>query len=216
MACPRAAASVGFVERQGGCHRKANGFECVVSIPPALLAAGNGQITVTGEGATLEVGSGCSMNGTRMTLAANSAVRVGRSCRLAALEVYAGQGAKLTIGDRTQFAAHARIYMHEPARIGIGNGCLVAGGTLITASDMHSIIDVATEERINPPEDIVIEDAVWLGNEVVVLKGVTIGRGSVIGLRAVVSRSIPSQCLAVGTPARVVREGVTWRRERAA
>jgi acetyltransferase-like isoleucine patch superfamily enzyme len=52
---------------------------------------------------------------------------------------------------------------------------------------------------------VIIEDNVWLAARVVVLKGVRIGRGSVVGVGSVVTRDIPAGCLAVGSPARVIR-----------
>jgi acetyltransferase-like isoleucine patch superfamily enzyme len=51
---------------------------------------------------------------------------------------------------------------------------------------------------------IVIGDDVWLGSKSVVLKGVSIGRGAVVGAGAVVTRSLPSGAVAVGVPARVI------------
>lgn len=52
---------------------------------------------------------------------------------------------------------------------------------------------------------IKIEDNVWLGGGVIVLPGVTIGRGSVIGAGSVVVRSVPPNCVAVGNPCRVIK-----------
>ena len=51
---------------------------------------------------------------------------------------------------------------------------------------------------------VVIEDNVWLGDNVCVLPGVTIGKGSVIGANSVVTHSIPPYSIAVGTPAKIV------------
>ncbi len=50
-----------------------------------------------------------------------------------------------------------------------------------------------------------IEDRAWLGANVVVLKGVTIGQGAIVGAGSVVTRSIPPHAVAVGSPARVIR-----------
>ena len=53
---------------------------------------------------------------------------------------------------------------------------------------------------------ITLEDNVWLGGSVVVCPGVTIGENSIIGAGAVVTRSIPANCIAVGNPAGVIKE----------
>jgi galactoside O-acetyltransferase len=55
-------------------------------------------------------------------------------------------------------------------------------------------------------EGIVVEDDVWLGSGAIVLDGVHIGRGSVIGAGAVVTEDLPPYSIAVGSPARVVRD----------
>jgi acetyltransferase-like isoleucine patch superfamily enzyme len=80
-------------------------------------------------------------------------------------------------------------------------------------SDMHPIYDRATGERINPARAIHIGDHVWLGTRVLVNKGARIGEGAVIGAGSMVAGQIPPHTLAVGTPARVVRENIAWRRE---
>ena len=51
-----------------------------------------------------------------------------------------------------------------------------------------------------------IEDNVWIGDHATVLKGVTIGRNSVVAARAVVTRDVPANVVVAGNPARVVRE----------
>jgi acetyltransferase-like isoleucine patch superfamily enzyme len=61
-------------------------------------------------------------------------------------------------------------------------------------------------------EGITIEDDVWLASNVVVVDGVTIGKGSVVGAGAVVNKSLPPYSVAVGVPAKVVKD----RREAAA
>lgn len=51
-----------------------------------------------------------------------------------------------------------------------------------------------------------IESHVWIGGNVVILPGVTIGENSVIGAGSVVTHDIPANCVALGVPCRVVRE----------
>lgn len=64
-----------------------------------------------------------------------------------------------------------------------------------------------TDEMKRPDDDlgVVIEDDVWVGGRAIILHGVTIGRGSIIGAGAVVTRSIPPYSIAAGVPAKVVR-----------
>ena len=53
---------------------------------------------------------------------------------------------------------------------------------------------------------VVVEDDVWLGMNVVVLKGCRIGKGTVVAANSVVTRSLPAGVIAAGVPARVIRE----------
>ena len=93
----------------------------------------------------------------------------------------------------------------------LGVGCLLSNVT-IRNSDLHSIMDIETGERINQARDIIIGAGVWLGEDVAVYKGVTIGEGSIVGARSTVLKDIPANVAAAGTPARVIREGVSWKR----
>lgn len=89
--------------------------------------------------------------------------------------------------------------------ITIGNHVLVGSGAIIVDSDFHPLDPEARRRggsgRTRP---VVIEDDVFIGARAIVLKGVTIGRGSIVGAGAVVARSIPAYSIAVGNPARVV------------
>lgn len=104
-----------------------------------------------------------------------------------------------------------RFLMNEPSQCCVGRECLFSEGIDVTTSDMHSILDLASGERINPANDVYIGSKVWLGKDALVLKGARIGSGSVIGARSVVSRSLGSNVIAVGSPAQVVRENVSWK-----
>jgi acetyltransferase-like isoleucine patch superfamily enzyme len=54
---------------------------------------------------------------------------------------------------------------------------------------------------------------VWLGTRVLVLKGARIGSGTIVGAGSIVSGTLPGDVLAVGSPAKVVRENVVWTRD---
>ena len=100
------------------------------------------------------------------------------------------------------------------AAVDIGDRVQIGPGGIIVDTDGHPV-DPAVRRRqvegLTYPLDsvekrpIVIEDDVWIGFGVIVLKGVRIGRASVIGAGSVVTRDIPPFCVAAGNPARVVR-----------
>ena len=62
------------------------------------------------------------------------------------------------------------------------------------------------DPRSGDPRPIVIEDNVWLGAGSTVMKGVTIGRNSVIGAGSVVTKDIPADVIAAGNPCRIIRK----------
>lgn len=53
---------------------------------------------------------------------------------------------------------------------------------------------------------VIIEDYTWIGEMVCIMPGVTIGKGSIIGANVVVTKNIPPYCVAVGTPAHIVKD----------
>ena len=59
--------------------------------------------------------------------------------------------------------------------------------------------------------DIKIGNHVWIGANVTILKGVSIGDGSIVAAGSVVTKSIPEACLAAGVPAKVIKENVQWK-----
>ncbi|MEM7673012.1 MAG: acyltransferase [Verrucomicrobiota bacterium] len=84
----------------------------------------------------------------------------------------------------------------------IGQSVMIGPNSYITDHD-HALKGDRSDLISQPT---CIEDAVWIGANVCILKGVTVGAGSVIGAGSVVTKSVPPNCLAVGNPAKVVRE----------
>ena len=110
----------------------------------------------------------------------------------------AKKGTSITIGDNCGFSG-TRIRAGET--ITIGNNVRCGANTYIASTDVH------TEDlRAGRDKPIVIEDNVWLGLNVIVLKGVRIGENSVIGANSVVTKDIPANVVAAGTPCKVIRE----------
>ena len=72
--------------------------------------------------------------------------------------------------------------------------------TYIASTDAHT-----DDYRAGKDRPVVIEDNVWLGLNVVVLKGVHIGENSVIGANSVVTKDIPANVIAAGNPCKIIR-----------
>jgi maltose O-acetyltransferase len=115
-------------------------------------------------------------------------------------EIVAQPGGVVEIGDHVFINYGVSISAHRLVRI--GNRCQIGNWSILIDNDYHWSED---PRRPAPSAPIILEDDVWLGARVIVLKGVTIGRGAVIGAGSVVTRCVPPRCVAVGAPARVVR-----------
>lgn len=87
----------------------------------------------------------------------------------------------------------------------IGARCLIGDAVLIMDSDFHDLSAEGRHSQPTTPAPVVLEDNVFIGSRVIILKGVTIGKDSVIGAGSVVVRSIPPGVIAGGNPAKVIR-----------
>lgn len=112
-------------------------------------------------------------------------------------------GAHLRIGDRTFI--NAGLVALDVAPITIGADCQL-GPNVQLLTPIHPLEPGPRREKWEAARAITLQDNVWLGGGVVVCPGVTIGENSVIGAGSVVTRDIPANVLAVGNPARVIRE----------
>lgn len=142
----------------------------------------------------------------------NNKVIIGKGCELKNINyVYIqGDGNILEIGDNVIFDEGVLIVLGEGTKCTIGSGCIFAYGVRIRTTDQHFIYD-AQEGRVNPAKDVSIGNHVWLGASVIVMKGVTIGDGSVIGIDSMVTKNIPENCVAVGKPAKVIKNNIHWK-----
>lgn len=142
----------------------------------------------------------------------DSLLQAGEACNLSNSFFFCTKSCEIVIGSQATFTSRARLLMHEPSRITIGDDCMIAADVQLMTSDCHSILDLTTRERINFAENIDIGDHVWIGLQAMILKGAKIGTGSVVGMRSVVTGTVPDHSLVAGCPARVVRENVDWDR----
>jgi maltose O-acetyltransferase len=117
--------------------------------------------------------------------------------------IYVDYGEHLTIGART-FVNFGLVAL-DVAPIAIGDDCQLGPNVqLLTA--YHPTEPEPRRAKLEAAAPIAIGDNVWLGGGVIVLPGVTIGDDSAVGAGSVVTKDLPAGVLAVGNPARVVRE----------
>lgn len=92
----------------------------------------------------------------------------------------------------------------DVATITIGRDCMI-GPSVQLLTPTHPIDPQPRRDHLEAALPITIGDNVWLGGGVIVCPGVTIGDNSVIGAGSVVTRDIPADVVAIGSPARVIR-----------
>lgn len=119
---------------------------------------------------------------------------------IAAINLKVLPGAVLAIGDDVYLNGGVSIEATHDIRI--GSHVLIAPFASVIDDDSH-LLQPGSQPCKGPT---VIGDNVWLGRNVVVLPGVTVGDGSVVGANSVVTKDIPPRCFAAGAPAQVVRK----------
>lgn len=112
-------------------------------------------------------------------------------------------GIHIHIGDRTFI--NVGLIALDVCDIRIGADVLI-GPNVQLLTPTHPLDADLRRTKWEAGEPITIGDNVWLGGGVVVCPGVTIGENTVVGAGAVVTRDLPANVLAVGSPARVIRE----------
>ncbi|HNS51964.1 MAG TPA: acyltransferase [Anaerolineae bacterium] len=130
--------------------------------------------------------------------------RAGTNLRVAE-HVMINSPTHVSVGDNCYIGTGAQLYPWS-APITIGSNVLIAAGArLITRKHGFATMShpMALQGYTNAP--IVIEDDVWVGFGAVILPGVTVGRGSIVGSNAVVTRDVEPYSIVGGVPARLIR-----------
>lgn len=160
----------------------------------------------------VSIGNGCKFygkvhfyksNNTHIIIGSNAVFRsysnsnligINRNCSLSTVK----SGAKIIIGINCGFSGTV---IGAFDKIELGNNVMCGANTLITDSDWHT-----DDPRSGGVKPVKIEDNVWLGEGVKVLKGVTIGANTVIGAGSVVVGNIPANVIAAGNPCIIIKE----------
>lgn len=105
----------------------------------------------------------------------------------------------IQIGDNCGFSGCSIVANKS---VYIGNNVIVGANTMIGDRDDHA--DIYQSD----PQEVVIEDNVWIGMNCIILKGVTIGKNSIIGAGSVVTKNIPANSIAAGVPCKVIKQRI--------
>ena len=108
---------------------------------------------------------------------------------------------EIIIGKYSLITPGVRIMAAE--KIKIGDACMIAHGVYISDADWHGIYDRA--EPVGQTKPVILEDNVWVGDSAIICKGVTIGKNSIIGAGAVVTKDVPHNTIFAGNPAKLVK-----------
>lgn len=143
----------------------------------------------------VKIGRGCTF---RSSFSSNS-IGLKQKCFLST-----GKNAKLEIGDDCGLSGTV---INAENLVKVGNRVFFGANVTVSDSDRHPLnakARFANEAGVNKP--VIIEDDVWLGMNVVVMKGVRIGQGAVVAANSVVLKDIPSNVVAAGIPAIKVKD----------
>ncbi len=176
----------------------------------------NVQYNVRGNNNLIEIKKGATLSNMMIYMRGdNHKLVIGENCAFKGGSVwFEDNNCHIEIGKDTTIES-AHLAATEPGRkILIGDDCMFSYSIEFRTGDSHSIIDNETKERINCAQDIIVEDHVWIGAHSIVLKGVSIGGDSVIGIKSLVTKNVPPNSIAAGIPAKVIKNGINWDRKR--
>ena len=146
------------------------------------------------------------------------------NCIVSGKFIFESARGRVSVGEHTYIGASTFI---SRSSITIGDNVTIAWGCTVYDHDSHSLDyrlrrkdiddelrDIANGESFIRNKDwdcvkskpIVIEDDAWIGMNCIILKGVTVGRGAVVGAGSVVTKDVPPWTLVAGNPARVIKE----------
>ncbi|MGL5230788.1 MAG: acyltransferase [Cetobacterium sp.] len=171
-------------------------------------------IKISGEYNRLILEEGARVNKANISInGVNNIIKIGKGCDLNNLSIIMDNtGGIIEIGAGTT-CAKTQIVSLEPFDIKIGQNYMISYDVEIRNTDSHKILDVDSKEWINKGKKVEIKDNVWIAMRSLILKGTTIEENSIIGAGSIVSGKVMRNSVAVGSPAKIVKQNVEWNRE---
>lgn len=169
-------------------------------------------VEFSGKNNELVIAADSGVNNTKFSFPSDDGVCIVGSRGNYSGRVRIGWKCLVSIGTWVTCTTACSIYTAEETSVIIGDDCMFASGVQLRTEDSHAIFDVETGDRINPSRNIAIGQHVWIAEGSMVLSGSTIGSGTVIGTRSLVKGFVPNNCVAAGSPARVIKRDAAWER----
>lgn len=119
-----------------------------------------------------------------------------------------GDNCSIYIGKNCILGDECYISAKDGCKLQILDDCMLSRNIKIMTSDGHPIYKDGIQ--INKAKNIKINAKVWIADNVTILKGVEIGSNSVIGINSTLTKSVLSNSISVGNPAKTVKEGISW------
>ncbi|WP_198593607.1 acyltransferase [Vibrio splendidus] len=120
---------------------------------------------------------------------------------------YAVYCSNISLGQNVVIRPGTMIFADQDAEVVIENNVMMGAGVHFYVNN-HKFdkIDVPLiDQGYYPSENILIKEGAWVGANSIILPGVTVGKNSVVGAGSVVTKSIPDFCVAVGSPAKIIK-----------
>lgn len=167
--------------------------------------------SVTAPGSVFFVSASCRNSGTPEN------VTIAENCTIGGSFI-ALFGGKVSVGKNTYIGPGTSIQAKE--NITIGQDVIIANNVVLLDNNNHPVSPLERKKMSNckdhindelwswkyaESKPIIIEDNVWIGRDVRILKGVTVGKGSIVALGAIVTRDVPPYSVVAGNPAKVVK-----------
>ena len=143
----------------------------------------------------------------------NNSLFIKKNCKILTGKInIIGDDLHFLIGNNTTIREFDSVLVGKKKSISIGNDCMLGSNIKIWNGELHPIYSLTSKKRLNNAKSIEIGDHVWIGSDVVILKGSNISEGSVVGVRSLVKGKVEKNVVVAGSPAQKIRDNIKWKR----
>jgi acetyltransferase-like isoleucine patch superfamily enzyme len=184
----------------------------------SLTSISNCSLQILGDNNTIQINSGCQINRVNFFIRGNNnTIFIDQNfifTRGGDLWIE-DDNCSIIIGQRSTFELVHLAATENLSTIKIGVDCMFSTNVEVRTGDSHSVIDNISKKRLNPAQNVVIGDHVWVGSNSSILKGSEIASNSILATRSLLTKKIKqSNVMLAGIPAVIIKSNIDWIRER--